>query len=94
MKHEDITRKIISSAYKVFNTLGFGFLESVYRKAMAIELLKNDLKLEEEKPLKVYYENVIVGDFYVDLMIENEIIVEWPIDLADPSFWTSTHPSL
>jgi len=76
MKHEDITRKIISSSYKVFNTLGFGFLESVYRKAMAIELLKNDLKLEEEKPLKVYYENVIVGDFYVDLMIENEIIVE------------------
>ena len=72
MKHEDITGKIIASAYKVFNTLGFGFLESVYKKAMIIELLNHHLKTEHEKPLKVYYEKSIVGDFYVDLLIENE----------------------
>ena len=51
MKHEEITHRIIGSAYHVFNKLGFGFLESVYKKAMIIELQKNALKVEEEKPL-------------------------------------------
>ena len=43
---------------------------------MIIELVKQNLKTEYEKPLKVYYEKTVVGDFYVDLLIENEIIVE------------------
>ena len=76
MKHEDITHKIIGCAYKVFNQLGFGFLESVYKKAMLIELEKQGLQAEEEKSLKVYYDNQIVGDFNIDLYVENEIIVE------------------
>lgn len=76
MKHEEITHKIIGCAYKVFNQLGFGFLESIYQKAMAIELSKIDLYYETEKPLKVFYDNQIVGDFYIDLFIENELIVE------------------
>jgi GxxExxY protein len=76
MEFEEITRKIIGAAYKVFNTLGFGFLESVYRKALVIELLKTGLKVEEEKPLKVYYENQVVGDFFVDIFVEDEIVVE------------------
>lgn len=76
MEYEDITQRIIGSAYKVHNQLGFGFLESVYKKAMIIELSKDALKVEPEKPLKVYYDSQIVGDFYVDLIIEDEIIVE------------------
>ena len=76
MKHEDITHSIIACAYRVFNQLGFGFLESVYKKAMILELSENGLKLEEEKPLRVYYNDQIVGDFYADLFIEEEIIVE------------------
>ena len=76
MKYEDITHIIIGCAYKVFNQLGYGFLESVYKKAMIIELMKDSLKVESEKQLTVYYDNQIVGDFYVDLFIENEIIVE------------------
>ena len=76
MKTEDITHKIIGAAYEVFNKLGFGFLESVYKKAMIIELQKNDLKVEEEKPLKVYYDDHVVGDFYVDLFVRDEIVVE------------------
>ena len=67
MKYEDLTERIIGSAYKVYNTLGFGFLESVYKKSLGIELIKNSLKLEEEKPLKVFYEGNVVGDFYIDL---------------------------
>ena len=76
MKLEDITHKIIGCAYKVYNQLGFGFLESVYKKAMIIELQKQNFQIEEEKPLKVYYDNKIVGEFYVDLFIEEEIVVE------------------
>ena len=76
MEYEDITQRIIGSAYQVHNQLGFGFLESVYKKAIIIELSKDALKVETEKPLKVYYDGQLVGDFYVDLLIEHEIIVE------------------
>ena len=76
MKYEELTHKIIGAAYKVFNQLGFGFLESVYKKAMLIELTKNNLKVEAEKSLRVYYDNQIVGDFYIDLYVEDKVVVE------------------
>ena len=76
MELEKLTHKIIGCAYTVFNKLGFGFLESVYQKAMLIELGKSDLNVEAEKPLKVYYGDKIVGDFYVDLYINEAVIVE------------------
>ena len=76
MEFEELTHKIIGCSYNVFNKLGFGFLESIYKKAMIIELAKNNLKVESEKPLKVYYDNQIIGDFYIDLYIEDKIIVE------------------
>ena len=76
MEHEELTHKIIGCAYNVFNQLGFGFLESVYKKAMVIELTKGDLKVESEKPLKVYYDKQVVGDFFVDLFVEDAVIVE------------------
>jgi GxxExxY protein len=76
MKHEEITHKIIGCAYQVYNQLGFGFLESVYKKAMVIELSKNNFNVEAEKPLKVYYDSQVVGEFSVDLFVEKEIVVE------------------
>ncbi len=76
MKHKELTGKIIECAYKVHNNLGFGFLESVYKKAMALELRKQNMVVKEEQPLKVYYEKSVVGEFFVDLFVENEIIVE------------------
>jgi len=54
MEHQEITHKIIGAAYKVFNQLGFGFLENVYKKAIIIELAKDNLEVEAEKSLKVY----------------------------------------
>jgi len=68
MEFEELTHKIIGCVYTVFNQPGFGFLESGYQKAMVIELGKSDLNVEAEKPLKVYYGDLIVGDFYVDLL--------------------------
>ena len=76
MEHEELTHKIIGCAYTVFNQLGFGFLEIVYRKAMVIELSKSGLKVEEEKALQVYYDEVVVGNFSVDLYVENTVVVE------------------
>jgi GxxExxY protein len=76
MKHEELTHKIIGCAYNVFNQLGFGFLESIYQKAMIIELSKNGLNYEAEKPLKVYYDNQVVGDYFIDLYVEETVIVE------------------
>jgi GxxExxY protein len=76
MEFEEITREIIGSAYKVFKALGFGFLESVYKRAMIIELGKRGVKAEEEKALKVYYEDQVVGDFFIDLFVQDEIVVE------------------
>ena len=76
MEYEELTHKIIGAAYKVFNKLGFGFLESVYKKAMLIELIKNNLNVESEKLLKVYYDNQVVGDFYIDLFVDHIVIIE------------------
>lgn len=76
MQKEELTRQIIGCAYQVYKKLGFGFLESVYQKALLIELESNKLKAEPEKPLKVNYNGQVVGDFYADIFVENEIIVE------------------
>jgi GxxExxY protein len=76
MEYEELTHKVIGCAYNVFNQLGFGFLESVYQKAMIIELSKNGLKYDAEMPLKVYYDDQVVGEFYIDLYIEDTVVVE------------------
>ncbi len=74
--NDPITSKIIAAAFKVHNTLGFGFLEKVYENALRIELLKQGLSVVQQAPLSVFYENEMVGDFHTDLLVEGCIIVE------------------
>ena len=76
MKHELITEKIIQAFYKVYNTLGYGFLEKVYQNALCIELESMGFKAEKEKKILVYYNGNIVGEYYADLIIEDLIAVE------------------
>ena len=76
MISDDITQKIIGSAYTVYNQLKFGFLESVYHQAMLIEIAKHGLKVESERPLEVYYDEHIVGKFYADLYVDDDVVVE------------------
>jgi len=76
MKHSELTGKIIECAYRVHNTLGFGFLETVYQNSLLIELLKSGLKVEKEKPIKVMYKNQIVGDYIADIIVEEKVILE------------------
>lgn len=74
--YTDITKRIIKSFYSVYNKLGFGFLEKVYENAMMIELMANGLCCEKQKPIKVYYKEKIVGEYYVDILVENKVIIE------------------
>lgn len=75
-KHKDLTEKIIKAFYKVYNTLGFGFLEKVYENAMFIELRNMDLFVEKQRRIKVFYEGNVVGDYCADLAVEDKVIVE------------------
>jgi len=56
--------------------LGTGFLEKVYENAFAIELRKTYLNVEQQFPLKVFYNGIVVGDYFADLLVENEILIE------------------
>ena len=76
MEHQELTEKIIGCAYTVFNKMGFGFLESVYEKCMLIELRKAGLKAESQRPITVFYEGEPVGDFMMDIFVEDRVIVE------------------
>ena len=71
-----VTEKIIGAAFEVYSVLDYGFLESVYLKAMQVELQQMGLKVEIEAPIKVKYKNVIIGDFRADLFVNDVVIVE------------------
>lgn len=75
-KQTDVTQKIIKAFYQVYNTLGYGFLEKVYENAIIIELKSMEIDVEKQKPIKVYYKEQHVGEYYADLVIENSVIVE------------------
>lgn len=82
MQDEALTSTIISCAYKVHNTLGAGFLEKVYENALSIELQKHALRVQQQKPITVYYEGQVVGDYYADLCVEDRVIVELKAGVA------------
>jgi len=76
LQQAEVTEKIIGAAFAVYSQLGYGFLESVYQKAMQVDLHQAGLKCEMECPIKVKYRNVIVGDFRADLLVDDAVIVE------------------
>ena len=74
--HSKKTEKIIECFYKVYNTLGFGFLEKVYQRALIIELKEAGFEIDSELPVKVYYKEYDVGDYRADLLVDKEIFLE------------------
>ena len=76
MEHKNVTETVIGCAYRVYNKMGFGFLESVYEKCLLIELLKAGLDAESQKPITVYYDDEIVGEFVADIIVNDTIILE------------------
>ncbi len=76
MDTETIINTIIQCIYNVRGSLKEGFLESVYQKALLIELRSAGLDAVSEMPIKVYYRNELVGDFKADITIDNSVIIE------------------
>ncbi len=74
--HAEITDKIIKSYFKVYNTLGYGFLEKVYENAMALELRKNGLEVKCQHPITVLYEHEIVGEYFADIIVNGIVVLE------------------
>ena len=72
----DLTEKEIGMFYKTYNALGYGHLEKVYLNALIYELNKLGLKVDSQKPIKVHYENTIIGKYYADLRVEDKHIIE------------------
>ena len=75
-EHKEITEAIIGAAFEVHNVLGYGFLEKVYRNAMQVELIQRGLVCETEAQIKVHYKNVLVGEYFADLFVDEEVVVE------------------
>lgn len=76
MEEKELTGQIIKDFYTVYNTLGYGYLESVYQNAIMLELIDSGLKVEAEKAIAVHYNGHVVGTFAADLVVEGRVIVE------------------
>lgn len=68
--------KVLSAYFDVYNKLGYGFLEKVYENSLVHELRKRDIKAEAQVPITVLYDNIEVGQYYADILVEDKIIVE------------------
>jgi len=74
--HQDKTEKIIQAYFKVYNTLGYGFLEKVYQNALLIELRRMGFECKSQSPIKVFYEGFLVGDYFADIIVDDCVILE------------------
>ena len=76
LKHGELSSKIIAAAHRVHKELGQGFLEKVYKNALAIELQETGIKCALEVPMSVLYRERVVGDYVADMVVQDKIIVE------------------
>jgi GxxExxY protein len=76
MLHAEITSDISNAFYKVYNALGYGFLEKVYKNALAQELTNRGHSVKQQFSIQVYYESKVVGDYFADIIVNDKIILE------------------
>ena len=74
--YKDLSYKIVGLAMQVHTELGYGFLEKVYENALMILLRENEIKAEQQVPIKVHFHNQIVGEYIADILVENCVILE------------------
>ncbi|MBK6933066.1 MAG: GxxExxY protein [Saprospirales bacterium] len=74
--NDSLTEKVIAAAFQVYNGLGFGFLEKVYENALLIEMESAGITAIQQPPLKVYFKGYVVGSYFPDLIVENQLVVE------------------
>lgn len=75
-QHSEVTQLILKAYYKVYNTLGYGFLEKVYENALRLELNAMGLSCSAQQPIDVFYGSEKVGLYFADLVVNNCVIVE------------------
>src|SRR3990172_4560012 len=77
MEYKNVTETVIGCAYRVYNKMGFGFLESVYEKCLPPnESIGAGMDAESQKPITVYYDDEIVGEFVADIIVNDTVILE------------------
>jgi GxxExxY protein len=74
--HQELTKDILASAFRVHNSLGCGLLEKVCGKAMVWDLRMSNRRVDEEQEFKVVYRGKEVGSYYGDLVVDHKVIVE------------------
>jgi GxxExxY protein len=79
LAHADITEAIIGAAFEVHKTLGYGFLEAVYRNAMAVELRNRGFASSIETRMEVHYKGEPVGTYIADMLVNDTVIVEFKV---------------
>ena len=74
--YKELSYKIVGLAMDVHTKLGYGFLEKVYENALMILLEKNGIPAQQQAPIRVYFEEKVVGDYYADILVDDKIILE------------------
>jgi len=74
--HKELSFEVVGCAQKVHRTLGPGFPENVYQKAMCYELMNAGIPFESEKPVEVFYDGKLCGQFRADIVTDSKIILE------------------
>ena len=77
MDFRELTYKINGAIFEVHRTLGEGFLEKVYENALLVELQNQGLRVESQVPVPVFYKGSLVGDYMADIVVENQVILEF-----------------
>ena len=75
-KYKKVTEGIIEIFYRVYNKLGYGFLEKIYENAMMKEFKKNGIPAVSQTAIKVIYEDEIIGEYFADILVDHKVIVE------------------
>jgi len=75
-KHKALTEQIIKNFYKVYNILGYGFLEKLYESAMMIEFKASGIPAVSQFPINVHYNKELIGEYYADILVDDKVIVE------------------
>ena len=76
LKYKELTERIIEVFYRVYNKLGYGFLEKVYENAIMKEFKKENIPAVSQSAIKVVYEDEIIGEYFADILVDNKVIVE------------------
>ena len=76
IKYKELTESIIGIFYRVYNKLGYGFLEKIYENAMMLEMEKENIPAVSQAPIKVIYDDKILGEYFADILVDEKVIVE------------------